>query len=271
MVYNTVSVRQVIAKVLTDNDIHEETHRVADFVEWAGEALEKIGAFPQLEIKVAGKEGIPLVKIENYQAQLPTGLHSIIQVVYTKENTSHGPYYPMRYGTGSFDSSKGITIVNDEGEVITEEENKWDTDRNIDLSYVVAGNWIKTNVKDGYLMIAYTQIPLDDDGYPEVPNKFSFIEALYWYITMKLLYPKWVNGEVRDAVYTEAKRSWSFYRKQAYAEALMPEGDQLTSIVNTWNKLVPELQADDTFFSAIGQKEIIYSQTNSHASNYTIF
>jgi len=277
MIYDSVSVRQVIAKVLTDNDLHEENHRIADMIEWAGEALERIGAFPQLEIKVTGKGGTPLLKIENYQAILPLGLHGIIQAVYTPNENQHGPYYPMRYSSGSFNAVPGITKreVNDptdptDDTFITEDENFLETDQSLDYTYVVVGRYIKTNVKDGYIMLAYTSIPLDDEGYPKVPNNISFLEALYWYITMKLFYPKWLNGTIRDGVYMEAKRSWSFYRKQAYGEALMPQGDQLESIKNTWNQLVPELNAQNEFFSTVGQEQVIYNQTNRYAEFYPI-
>ena len=268
MVYDTVSVKQVIAKVLTDNDLHEENHRIADMIEWCGEALEKIGAFPQLEIKVAGKEGLPLLKIENYQTALPLGLHSIIQAVYTPEENTHGPYYPMRYGTGSFDSSGKITMHNSDGTYTTEDENLYETNSSLNFTYVTDGKYIKTNVADGYIMLSYTTIPLDEEGYPKVPNLMSFLDALYWYVTMKLFYPKWVNGTIRDGIYFEMRRSWNFYRKQAYAEALMPQGDQLDSIKNTWNQLIPELDAQNTFFSTIGQEQIIYNQTNNDSSRY---
>ena len=261
MIYDTVSVKQVIAKVLTDNNLHEENHRIADLIEWAGEALEKIGAFVQLDVKVAGKGGEPLLEIDNYQAELPTGLYSIIQAVYTPTSSPHGPYYSMRYGSGSFDSVPKLTIEPAEGSTEdTTDEYLLDTNKSINYVYVIAGNWIKTNVKSGYIMLAYTQIPLDDEGYPKVPNKASFLEALYWYITLKLLYPKWVNGEVREIVYFEARRSWNYYRKQAYGEAMMPEGDQLTSIKHTWNQLIPEVNSEDTFHSTEGQQEIIYNQ-----------
>ena len=278
MIYDSVSVRQVIAKVLTDNNLHEENHRIADMIEWAGEALERIGAFPQLEIKVTGKGGTPLLKIENYQAILPLGLYGIIQAVYTPNENLPGPYYPMRYSSGSFNAVPGKTlrVENDpldpnDDTFETRDEYFLETDRSVDYSYVVVGRYIKTNVKDGYIMLAYTSIPMDEEGYPKVPNNISFLEALYWYITMKLMYPKWVNGEVRTDVYSEAKRSWSFYRKQAYGEAMMPQGDQLESIKNTWNMLIPELNAEDNFFSTVGEEQNIYNQTNySYGKFYPI-
>ena len=45
MITKTVSVKQVIAKVLTDNDMQEEVHRVADMLTWCAEAIERIGKY----------------------------------------------------------------------------------------------------------------------------------------------------------------------------------------------------------------------------------
>lgn len=263
MIYKTVSVKQVIAKILTDNNIQEETHRIPDMVDWCGEALEKIGAFPQFETVVTGKESIPLLRVLNYQAQLPLGLHNIIQVAYTE--TGEAPYYPVRYATGSFDSKRGITTVIDDTDpnnIIygTKQESPNETGFSGDLVYTINSNYIKLNVPEGYLMLAYTSIPLDSDGYPLVPDDISFLDALYWYVTMKLLYPKWAEGRIRDAVYYDARSSWNFYRKQAYGNALMPNSDQLTAIKNTWNRLVPELNEENTFFSTLGQEQLIYNK-----------
>lgn len=276
MIYNTISVKQIIAKVLTDNNLHEENHRIADMLEWAGEALEKIGAFPQLEQKVAGKGGEPLLEIQDYQASLPYGLYSIIQAVYTPNNTSQGPYYPMRYSSGSFDAVPKLTLFyegdpedpNDDTTLEVDEYFK--TNLSLDFIYVIADGWIKTNQRDGYIMLAYTSIPMDEEGYPKVPDLMSYSEAIYWYITMKLNYPRWANGELRDGIFFEMKRSWNYYRKQAYAEALMPEGDQLESVKNTWNMLIPELNAENTFFSTVGEEQIIFNQsTRNHGKFYS--
>lgn len=128
------------------------------------------------------------------------------------------------------------------------------------FTYVVQGDYIKCNRRNGYLMVAYQSIPLDIDGYPLIPDDASFIDALYWYIVMKLYYPEWVSGRIRDAVYYDAKRSWNYYSKQAYGNALMPNSDQLESIKNTWLRLVPQLDAHSTFYTTLSEPENIFKQ-----------
>lgn len=69
---NYVSADRIIAKLYRDlglEDINE-----TDVIEWCGEALEAIGTITLYE------EAVAFIEIENHQADLPNGLHSIIQV-----------------------------------------------------------------------------------------------------------------------------------------------------------------------------------------------
>lgn len=102
MVYNLVSVKTVIAKVITDLGLEEENIPISDMIEWCSEALEKIGAATSFTNKVTGKEGIPLLAIENYQARLPLDFHSISQIAYA-ETVNSTTFSPMKYATGTFE------------------------------------------------------------------------------------------------------------------------------------------------------------------------
>jgi hypothetical protein len=303
MIYKYTSVKRVIAKVFTDLDLKEGDHRVTDMIEYAGEAIMKIGAFPVLTTKVTGKGGKPLLEIIDYQTKLPCDVTTINQVAYSASET--GPFYPMTYAAGSFDdqvpnttvSTVTTQVVSDAsvvnlamtlyGDTYVQALERINTnpstreqlegllysaslassDRDtVSLSdsytYVVVGNYIKTNLRTGYLMVSYQAIPVDNEGYPMIPDNESFEEAIYWYINMKLTYPEWKMGRVRDAVYYDAKSSWNFYRKQAYATALMPNVDQLESIKNAWLRLVPEIDEHSTFFSHLNDKQIIYNKNS---------
>lgn len=256
MILNTTTLRSVVAKVIFDNNIQEDTTPINSLMEYGAEAMERIGAFKELTTKVTGKGGESLLEVSNYQTSLPTDLHSIIQVAYSP--TGEGRFYPVRTATGSFDGSRGKTTT--EGE--TEEETRFTTDFNFDIVYVAVPGYLKLNVEEGYIMLAYRAIPTDDEGFPTIPDNPGFIDAVYWYITMKYLYPKWVTGEVRDAVYFNARTSWNYYSKQAYGDSMMPTEDDLVTIKNIWNKLVPEMLEEDTFYSTIGERQYIRNQTN---------
>jgi len=325
MVYNLVSVKKVIAKVFADLNLDEDNHRISDMIEWCGEGMKKIGAFPSLITKVTGKENVPLLHIHDYQARLPEDLHSINQVAFSTH--PHGPFFPMRYATGSFSFNHGISLPYPEGQqygnnnysnTTTPTLSQWDQDQqnildynnnlfqqfdtdsavnpvtkdfleNLSLEvtnltmmnnnsqggttkeqsnehgtimthdhmYNIEGGWLKTNIKHGYLLLSYQAIPVDSDFYPMIPDDESFFEALYWYINMKLTYPEWKAGRVKDSVYFDTKSSWNYYRKQAYAQAMMPNGDQLESLKNLWIRLIPRINEEKNFYSKLGQQEVM--------------
>ena len=115
MIYKYSSVKKVIAKVFSDLDIQEGTHRINDWITWAGEAIEKIGAVPQFVHKIAGRNDIPLLEITNYQTLLPHDFHKMVQMAYSP--TDEGPYYPMRSATGSFEKEIPSTVSTDVDDV----------------------------------------------------------------------------------------------------------------------------------------------------------
>lgn len=298
MVYKYVSSKRVISKVLTDLDLGEENIRTADLLEWIGESLLKIGGFPQFIIRTTGREDLPVLEISNYQSELPYDFHSLIQVSYS--TSADGPFYPMRYATGSYDYNPEVNDSTDTNveditstsnlvtlcmqlynlsyadalvKINTEENTRGilnsllqssstditDSTNTTDYTYTIRGGYIKTNQSTGYLQLSYQAIPTDLEGYPLIPDNESYIEALYWYCVMKLYYPKWVTGTIRDAVYYDARRSWNYYRKQAYGESMMPDKGQLESIKNTWLRLIPNINEYDTSFSNLGQQELVYN------------
>jgi hypothetical protein len=73
---------------------------------------------------------------------------------------------------------------------------------------------------------------------------------------MKMKYPAYLGGRLNREIYYDIRRSWNFYCRQAYAEALMPNEDQMEVIKNTWVRLVPDMNAYSTSFSNIGDGEV---------------
>jgi hypothetical protein len=83
---------------------------------------------------------------------------------------------------------------------------------------------------------------------------------------MKLIYPKLLKGTLGGRgvntgfnLYNDARMQWNFYRNQAYAEAMMPTADDMQNIKNDWHKLIPEWDANETFFKDINKQQDIYT------------
>lgn len=129
-----------------------------------------------------------------------------------------------------------------------------------DLQYMTKPGYIMTNIPTGFVKIEYYAIFTDDEAMPMIPDLESYKEALVWYLGMKHYYPKKLKGQISQQDYYDIRNSYNFYRKQAYAEAMMPGVDDMTTISNTWHKLYPEINDQDTFFSTTGDEQNLYNQ-----------
>lgn len=147
------------------------------------------------------------------------------------------------------------------------------TDRVKGMNYLVSGEpayfikpgWIVLNKREGFVKLAYKSIATDERGYPLIPDLVSYQEAIYWYVMMKLNFPKFLNGSLGGKTrynfntYAYLQQQWNFYRMQAYAEAMMPNEGEMMSIKNEWNKLLPDVDSDYEMFRNSGREQIIYN------------
>ena len=296
MIEKMITSKAVIAKVIADLGLEENDIKITDMKCWICEAVSKIGTINQLEQKVA------IIKLENYQCQLPAELEKL-QFVAFSFNSNSG-WIPMKKSTGIFSvydriegaSSNPEMIIQDSAlmalvkslyNISTDKDAlaKLNSDSNIRLTlsalinqYTVTSNnttkntnfsntvqydvkpgYIYSNVPEGYVKISYLTPYHDEEGLPLIPDKPSYFEAIYWYIAMKLLYIDYFTGRKPQHIYYDAKRSWNFYRQQAYAECLMPNENEIENIKNTWHTLMPEIESYSTYFSTTGDIQKLYN------------
>ena len=109
----------------------------------------------------AFNEKTSLITIDNYRGVLPCDFDEMIQVR-THDCTNHN-HRVFRYSTDNFHMSR-------------------DKHESYDLTYKLQGNVIFTSLKDWIIEIAYRAIPVDEEGYPMIPDVSTFIKALELYI-----------------------------------------------------------------------------------------
>ena len=132
------------------------------------------------------------------------------------------------------------------------------------LEYSIVPGYIKTNAKEGYLMISYKAMPTDEDGFPMIPDHTSFINAVYWFVASKISYINWRSdpNNANHAIYQHDASKWNFYVKQAYGKAMMPTNiDELESIKNQWNRLMPKVNEGKSFFKDLNEPENLVNHT----------
>lgn len=271
MIYNYTKCESVIAKIMADLNISENNIRITDIREWIFEAVEKIGA-PMQYIQED-----TVMKLCDGQVPIPCGLHSLDGAAYSENE--NGPWVPMRSNTSIFKQNhpRHIKCCNTnedtENTELTKEEahavkffNRAFSGNRIheDVTYFIKPGWIAVNRRDGYVRVAYTTVAKDERGYPIIPDLLSYQEAIYWYVTMKLSFPNYLKGTLGGKGVNSAQNTffyiqgqWNFYRNQAYAECMMPTQDELKSIKNDWNKLIPDYDSDTCFFENQGSQQTI--------------
>ena len=271
MIYRYTKCEQVIAKIMADSNMTETNVRTTDIREWIFEAVAKIGAPAQYIQKESGEDNVPILKLEDYQVAIPEDLESLNAVAYSE--TENGHYVSIRSNESTFKSSNFDTY-NPYGIVAQRSQVPGNTSTPItmhstayngDITYFIKPGWIVLNVKDGYVKLQYRSIATDDRGYPLIPDTTSYQEAIYWYVMMKLNFPKFLNGQLGGKMrfnfntYSYIQNQWQFYRNQAYAEAMMPNEGEMRSIKNEWNKLIPDYDIDDTSFKSLCTKQVNFN------------
>jgi len=220
MILNRVSSKAVISKVYRDLNLKEE-NRWEDMVEWIGEAFEHIGYFDQFEEKTDN------ITVESFRGRMPCGIHQIIQTKYVEA--------PMHYNPSTFRSYYHV-------------DNSVDYASHGNATYHVDPPWIKTSFEEGEFLLSYLAIPVDEEGFPMIPDEVSYKEACFWYITMKLMLGGFVHPN-REITYGFAEQRWHHYCGQSRAKGFMPDIGKMELIRKTLVRLIPQISAGRTFFT----------------------
>tara|TARA_R100001126_G_C4856951_1_gene165208 strand:+ start:154 stop:1071 length:918 start_codon:yes stop_codon:yes gene_type:complete len=117
------------------------------------------------------------------------------------------------------------------------------------ITFDLNNNNITLSVKEGQVCMAYLAIPTDEEGLPLIPEDTSYQLAIKKYLTMKIDYIAWRKGELRSDIFQHSEQEWQWYVGQAGNKAKMPSIDQLEGIKNQVMRLLPNINAHETFFS----------------------
>lgn len=308
MVYKMVSSKSVIAKIIADLDIKEEDIRISDVKQWIADGCMNIGSVNQLEHKVVvlpldsyqcklpcdlerlnsvaystndcggwipmkkttGTFSVYDKKQETCDCEMiinDSAMFPLVKNMFNLTNDSQALEKlnsddNLKKTLSSLINKYTVCSVNGKHNLIS------GTNFSNTVQYDTKPGYLISNVPDGYVKLSYHAVYTDEEGMPMIPDMNSYFEAIYWYVATKMYYPKYLSGDIPQHVYYDMKRSYNFYRKQAYAEAMLPNQDELTNIKNTWHTTVPVMDEEKTFFSTTGDREEIYNQS---AGGYSLW
>lgn len=236
---NYRSVYHVIESLYRDEG-YTQHFNISDLVEWVAEAMALIGATLAYKNKVTGQDELtPTIKIENYRGELPCDLHRVIQVREYCNQT------PMRCTTDTF--HKGY-----------KDDRQYNFAGNSDLTYQLNDNYIFTSFEEGEVEMSYLAHPIDEKGYPMVPDEVKYIRAIKSYMRHKIDHRMWRQGLVTDKIKTDSEQEWYLDCKAADVEAKLRGFDFMESLKNQWLRLIPKTLNHGEGFVYSGQLEERY-------------
>ena len=193
-------------------------------------------------IRIVGMPDVFLEKTKeldviDYRAQLPCDYYSMIQVrLVTKDNNVSKA---LRYSTDSFHMSS----------------NKKDN-YSYGFTYKLQGNCIITSIPKCKIELAYRALPIDDEGYPLIPDNSSYSRALELYIKLQYFTILFDMGKIQPAVLNNTQQQYAWAVGQAQTDLVRPSLDEMEAISNMWNKLLPDSTDDhNTGYLNEGTKE----------------
>lgn len=223
--FNWVSIRTVLDRLLRHPMLQDVTleavvQYTVDFIQIAGCPMQYIDKDAEVEIK-------------DYRGKLPCDL---IQINMIKDCKSH---HMLRAATDYFDSNH---IKHNDHD---------------DLVFKVQGMVLVTNIKEGKVIVSYKSIPIDEDGFPLIPDHPAFLTALESYIKMKYFEVLFDLGKIQAGIYqnTQQQYYWNVGRYQS--QFTLPSISEMESITNMLNTLIPMNNQFKQGFKHLGDKELI--------------
>lgn len=278
MIYNMEKIDRVIAKVVTDLGLGQDDIPYADMIEWIADALQHIGAYPQLEQKHC------TVLIDNYEGILPCDVYKVIRM---RNGCEVRPGSGGFYGGTLVDSLNklgvdyesldpyerwkivavpGLAKIDNQFDYYSGITNRLQHNGNLigdptvtrfsDADFNINFNKVTTGFCHGIIELQYLSFPVDERGYPLVPDDVSFRDALFWKVAyqMSMRNPAvFKQPRLQDMEY--CRQQWNRCCMQARAAANMPDVAMLERMKNNWLRLYNVPSYDNQEYRGIGKQQ----------------
>lgn len=228
MIVKFKSSKAIIAGLYRDLGNNTELNE-SDIIEWCAEGLALIGSYPQMQ------EISTILTVENHRVALPCDF------AYPKDITYNGK--PLMWSTKSAANNYVCTDCNTIPTCCAQ------------YNFYIQDGYINTSLESGELCIVYLGVPVDDEGFPLVPDNVYFDKALKSYCTYMFDRIQFRRGLVPRDIYQESQKDWLFYVNSARGSAYMPDASMMERLKNVWVRLIPKQNEYQLGFRSLEQRE----------------
>lgn len=239
---------------VTIDFIKEQANDILDFenvlnkykiAELAWNVIVKLGDPSILITRVTdGKNGPSPIDIINYRGLLPLDMVEIINGTIRNYDTkvkmipTSNPFFLSdKEGTLTVDETL------DDGFVFPARVKSSST--GVIDKYMIQNGEIITTLEEGNVELSYKAFPLDDNGFPKIPDEEKLIELIKWSILERAALKLWYKGKLSERQYNHIESKYLYYKKAA--------SNQLK--INS----IPEMEAFKNRFLRLNQDPNLYS------------
>ncbi len=261
LVARYTSVKEILEKVYRDTDYQQEIAH-EDLIQWVIEAMDLIG-YPLTYVpKIMGHKENTAYDFTNYRIELPCDFHTLQAIAVDG--------YPAYPATNQFHELMdgaccGFDNISPELQDIFYEDYVGElisigpyspqalplnnpSSTNSQVTFTMNNNYVTFNVETGKACIAYFAFPVDNEGFPIVPDDTKYKMAVTKYLIMKIDYRLWRNGFISDKVYQESKDEWMWYCGSSSSHLKIPSLHQMETLKLSLTRLIPRFNSYATFF-----------------------
>ena len=130
-------------------------------------------------------------------------------------------------------------------------------DKSSEPTFKIQGRIIYTSFKEGKIEVSYKSIPVDDEGYPLLPDEPTFLRALELYIKKQWFTILFDMNKISPAVLQNTQQEYSFAVGACNNTFIIPSVSEMESIKNMWNQLIPRFNEFKTGFKYQGSQEYL--------------
>lgn len=168
-----------------------------------------------------------------------------LQYRFTKTRAYHNNFRPMSLASGNYSKAKTAHC-----------DNCINLSATCSEEYAVDHPYIRTSFKSGSICLAYIRQPLDERGWPMIPDNVSYTEAMKRYLVYKLKYSEFLTGKIHPNVYMKLEDDWHWYCAQARGKMNMPDTiDKMQNLLNQRKRLIPNENRYYGFFGNLNTPE----------------
>lgn len=105
-------------------------------------------------------------------------------------------------------------------------------------TFTMNDSYMTFNLKTGKVCMAYWAFPLDEEGFPLIPDDVKYKRSVSYYIQYKIDYILWRQDLISDKVFIKSEQEWLWAIASTTAHLKMPDVNQMESMRRQFTKMI---------------------------------